>query len=67
MLVVIDKRSARRSANTTIYVGWKKGKRPGVTAPKRREGVKALYTDYGYIVDGIEYSTLDEAYEAYSD
>ena len=41
--------------------------RPGVAAPKRREGVRALYTDYGYIVGGVEYATLDEAYEATSE
>ena len=27
-------------------------------------GVRALYTDYGYSVDGIEYATVDEAEEA---
>ena len=26
--------------------------------------VKAMYTDYGYSVDGIEYATVDEAIEA---
>jgi hypothetical protein len=23
-----------------------------------------MYTDYGYLIDGIEYATVDEAYEA---
>ena len=40
---------------------------PEVPAPKRRKGVKAMYTDYGYIVGGVEYATLDEAYEATSE
>ena len=65
MLCGIDKRSARRSADTTSNGG--KGMRPGVAAPKRRKGVRALYTDYGYIVNGVEYATPDEAYEANRD
>ena len=31
------------------------------------KGVKAMYTDYGYLIDGIEYATVDEAYEAAED
>ena len=25
--------------------------------------VRTVYTDYGYEMDGIEYATIDEAYE----
>ena len=33
------------------------------TSGTLREGVRAMYTDYGYSLDGIEYATVDEAYE----
>lgn len=64
----MEKTSEARGAPLTpleMVVATKK--RPGVTAPKRRKGVEVLYTEYGYIVDGVEYATLDEAYEADSD
>lgn len=32
-----------------------------------QKGVRAMYTDYGYSKDGIEYATVDEAEEATSD
>ena len=32
-----------------------------------RKVVKAMYTDYGYLIDGIEYATVDEAYDSDED
>ena len=31
------------------------------SAGSSKKGGKLMYTDYGYIVDGIEYATADEA------
>lgn len=64
---MVDKRSARRSAKAYKKLWAERESAPEVATPKRREGVTALYTDYGYIVDGVEYATLDEAYEANSE
>ena len=39
-------------------------KEPPDDAGGRREGCKLDgYTDYGYELDGVEYATIDEAYE----
>ena len=29
----------------------------------RQKGGERMYTDYGYEMNGIEYATIDEAYE----
>ena len=31
------------------------------------QGGEYMYTDYGYVVDGVEYATIDEAMEALAD
>ena len=30
---------------------------------RERQGGETVYTDYGFEMDGIEYATIDEAYE----
>lgn len=37
---------------------------PRWSRPGRRERGKPMYTEYGYEKDGVEYATVDEAYEA---
>lgn len=37
------------------------------TAGASGKGVKPMYTEYGYSIDGIEYATVDEAQEAVSE
>lgn len=39
-------------------------KSPGAGTPGQGGGKVNGYTEYGYELDGIEYATVDEAYEA---
>ena len=63
MMGAVDKRSARRSAKADYKWWQKRKKRPGAATPKRLKGGDSLYTEYGFVVDGIEYATAEEAYE----
>jgi hypothetical protein len=36
-------------------------KPPGAGTPNGWKGGSPMYTEYGYMVDGVEYATLDEA------
>ena len=53
-----------RTARGWVDVGEKAPSKVLEHRGRQQKGGERMYTEYGYIRDGVEYATVDEAYES---